>query len=717
MAHTRKKNRRVPRLIERLEGRTLLAAPIVITKGGTYTGTWESTDRNVAAITVNTSEPVVILDSVVRGPGDLIESDTTHTNITVRNTRGYSVNPNVYGKAAGEFIEVDQFDNLVVENCYMEGTAGINLLTYAGDRTRAETVRIVGNKALNIDGRKSNGAGGYLDFNERTRRSDGHTQTGYDIVQFVQFDKVVGVPGVVVAWNEVINEPARSRVEDVINVYLSSGTAASPMLIHDNYIQGAYTVQPWLDDYSDATYDYDWSYSGGGILLGDGVGSTTAQDPAYVEAFGNTVISTTNYGVAIAAGHDLEYFNNRIFSAGVTPDGRAITQQNVGAYVWDSYKTGSTRFHDNLAHHNLAGWVKADGDRNDYWTNDWSTMSDNTKYSGTVTLALEAAEHQAWKDRFALQNGISPFAATAGDGTLYVSGTDGHDQFALSTSGADQIAVSRGEQSLTFPAASVSAVVFTGGAGNDTLDFSGLPAGIAVRFDGQAGDAAINVNGGTFVFAQDAADDNPNLVVNVAADGTAVFNATQHLAALNITGGRAAVTAGGASRIVTRAISVRDGGTLDLSDNALLLTDGDPGSIGGWNGSSYSGISGLLARGYNGGGWDGGGIVTTQPDARTGLATLAPATAAQVLGLQPGQTSLWNGETVDATTVIVKYTYGGDANLDGKLDADDYGSIDFSILVPGSSGYQNGDFNFDGKINADDYGVIDFNTLAQGAPL
>jgi hypothetical protein len=62
------------------------------------------------------------------------------------------------------------------------------------------------------------------------------------------------------------------------------------------------------------------------------------------------------------------------------------------------------------------------------------------------------------------------------------------------------------------------------------------------------------------------------------------------------------------------------------------------------------------------------------------------------------------------------YTYGGDANLDGKINVDDYGRIDFNAPLPGASGWFNGDFNYDGKINVDDYGIIDFNVGIQGAP-
>ena len=70
-----------------------------------------------------------------------------------------------------------------------------------------------------------------------------------------------------------------------------------------------------------------------------------------------------------------------------------------------------------------------------------------------------------------------------------------------------------------------------------------------------------------------------------------------------------------------------------------------------------------------------------------------------------------------AGDVIVKYTYAGDANLDGFISAGDYSAIDFNVAAPGTSAWSNGDFNFDGLISADDYSAIDFNLIAQGPPL
>ena len=171
-----------------------------------------------------------------------------------------------------------------------------------------------------------------------------------------------------------------------------------------------------------------------------------------------------------------------------------------------------------------------------------------------------------------------------------------------------------------------------------------------------------------------------------------------------------------------------EGATLDLGDNDLIVdyVGTAPGSspIGAWNGlpngstyDYYDGIQGLVAYGRSHPGWSAAGIVSTRPDALGGLTTLGVREAGDVLGISGAQTGLFAGQTVDATTILVKYTYDGDANLDGRVDADDYGGIDFNVLLPRATDWYNGDFNLDGKIDADDYGVIDFTILAQGVRL
>ena len=63
------------------------------------------------------------------------------------------------------------------------------------------------------------------------------------------------------------------------------------------------------------------------------------------------------------------------------------------------------------------------------------------------------------------------------------------------------------------------------------------------------------------------------------------------------------------------------------------------------------------------------------------------------------------------------YTWAGDVDLNGVVDAVDYGTIDNWIQFPGTTGYTNGDLNYDGVIDAVDYGIIDNGIQLQGPPI
>src|SRR5439155_18387081 len=119
----------------------------------------------------------------------------------------------------------------------------------------------------------------------------------------------------------------------------------------------------------------------------------------------------------------------------------------------------------------------------------------------------------------------------------------------------------------------------------------------------------------------------------------------------------------------------------------------------------YDGVSGLIQSGRGNGTWNGTtGIVTSQSGATSGTFTsIAVASAAQAKGISFSSTATttWSGQTVTGSDTLVMYTYGGDANLDGKINVDDYGRIDFAIPLA-IAGWSNGDFNYDGKINVDD---------------
>ena len=165
--------------------------------------------------------------------------------------------------------------------------------------------------------------------------------------------------------------------------------------------------------------------------------------------------------------------------------------------------------------------------------------------------------------------------------------------------------------------------------------------------------------------------------------------------------------------------SVAIGGKLDLTDEKFIADSAAVGGVGTFAGGSYSGLSALVQSGYNGGAWNGSGIITS--DARAinngDLVSIGVATVTDLRNIDESETTTFAGQTVMGSDVVAMVTWGGDANLDGKINIDDYGRIDGNVGQSGSVfGWSRGDFNYDGKINIDDYGIIDGNINRQGAP-
>ena len=78
--------------------------------------------------------------------------------------------------------------------------------------------------------------------------------------------------------------------------------------------------------------------------------------------------------------------------------------------------------------------------------------------------------------------------------------------------------------------------------------------------------------------------------------------------------------------------------------------------------------------------------------------------------------SSFAGESVGSTDVLVKYTYYGDANLNGVVTGSDYALTDNGLNF-GLSGWSNGDYNYDGVTNGADYALLDNSFNFQGGPL
>jgi hypothetical protein len=137
---------------------------------------------------------------------------------------------------------------------------------------------------------------------------------------------------------------------------------------------------------------------------------------------------------------------------------------------------------------------------------------------------------------------------------------------------------------------------------------------------------------------------------------------------------------------------------LNLADNDLVDHDGN-----------ITAINGLLQSGFNAaaGYWNGPGIAS-------GNAAVGTLTA---LGeAQPAVAGTFDNETVGTSDVEIRYTYAGDANLDGHVDGSDYSLIDNGFLRS-LTGWSNGDFNYDGVVNGSDYTLIDNAFNRQAASL
>ncbi len=180
---------------------------------------------------------------------------------------------------------------------------------------------------------------------------------------------------------------------------------------------------------------------------------------------------------------------------------------------------------------------------------------------------------------------------------------------------------------------------------------------------------------------------------------------------------RAIAPSGGVAAAASRvnSLTIAADARFDLKDNKLITNT----PVGAFSGGAYNGVHGEVQRAYHSGAWDQPGLMTSMPEAgpTIGTTTIGVATAEQILFLAPTATGTWAGQSVNASTTLAMYTYAGDLNFDGRVDAQDYGIIDNWVQFPGTSGYANGDINYDGVIDAADYGIIDNTIQLQGDPI
>jgi chitinase len=204
-----------------------------------------------------------------------------------------------------------------------------------------------------------------------------------------------------------------------------------------------------------------------------------------------------------------------------------------------------------------------------------------------------------------------------------------------------------------------------------TIPWMTASSGAAFSYTG----TSLTVTSGTVTFTANASSTVSGLALTVDSGANVIFDAPQSLGALTIAGGTVSFADPGSAATTLTSLSITNGGKLDLQNGEFTLPD-----------SYITQITSYLTQGYNLGQWNGTGIISS--------------TAA---------TDSYNaiGYFDNGTTLTVGYTWYGDANLDGVVNADDL-SLMLLAQSTGKTRWQDGNFNYDTQINADDWALFDY---------
>jgi hypothetical protein len=172
-----------------------------------------------------------------------------------------------------------------------------------------------------------------------------------------------------------------------------------------------------------------------------------------------------------------------------------------------------------------------------------------------------------------------------------------------------------------------------------------------------------------------------------------------------VTSGDAQVLLSAGGNKVPRAFRLNMSGTskIDLADNDMIIEDTAPATIRGY-----------IQTGRNGGDWLGNFLTSSSAATDPTHKALGYAQASDIFG---GGGGTFDGVAVGSGAVLVKFTYAGDANLDGAVDIRDLYTL-ASHYNTGGDVWSSADFNYDGLTNVADLTLLAMNWQAGvGAPL
>jgi hypothetical protein len=149
-------------------------------------------------------------------------------------------------------------------------------------------------------------------------------------------------------------------------------------------------------------------------------------------------------------------------------------------------------------------------------------------------------------------------------------------------------------------------------------------------------------------------------------------------------------------------LATNTSGKFDLTDNAMVI-----------KAMTTTQVRGLIQGAFNAGHWNG----ATGLDSATAAANASGTTAIGYGTAGFLNKSMFKGVSVGPTDVLVKYTYYGDADLDGDVDGNDVGA--WAVNFTGSGGsttktWTEGDWDYDGDVDGNDVGRWAVNFTGSG---
>jgi hypothetical protein len=149
-------------------------------------------------------------------------------------------------------------------------------------------------------------------------------------------------------------------------------------------------------------------------------------------------------------------------------------------------------------------------------------------------------------------------------------------------------------------------------------------------------------------------------------------------------------------------------GRLDVNNNDALVR-----SSAATKTADFNRLYNQLKSGYATAAWNGTGInsstAAADPNFETGLVLIDNEVFAY---------TDFSGQTVNADSLLLKYTYYGDIDANGEVNADDLTIFANNFGKPSGAGQVDGDIDFDADVDADDLTVFANNFgKGIGAPL